>query len=54
MTHRRKMAITSSEVPTSHTCHNTDEHIVKGTKTREVSLGDPSAFIASPLFQFNY
>lgn len=58
MTHRREMAITSSKVPTSHTCHNTDEPIIKGrgsgTKTREFSPGDPSAFIVSPLFLLNY
>lgn len=48
------MAITSNKVPTSHTCHNTDELIIKGTKVREVSLGDPSAFIVSLLFQLNY
>lgn len=42
------MAITSSKMSTSHTCHNADEPILKGrqrgTKTREFSLCDPSAF----------
>lgn len=55
MTHRREMAITSRKMPTSHTCHHTDEPIMKdqwrGTKPREVSLSDPSAFIVSPVFQ---
>ena len=54
MTRRREMAITSSKVATSHTCHNTDEPIIKdqwrGTKMQGVSLGDPSAFIVPPSF----
>lgn len=29
MTHRREMAITSGKMPTSHTCHNTDEPVIK-------------------------
>lgn len=45
------MAITSSKMSTSHTCHNADEPILKGrqrgTKTREFSLCDPSAFSLS-------
>ncbi|XP_041832673.1 uncharacterized protein LOC121634224 [Melanotaenia boesemani] len=58
MTHKRKMAITSRKMSTSHTCHNTDELIAKGrqrgTKAMECSLSDPSAFIVSHLFQLNY
>lgn len=58
MTHRRAMAITSSKMATSHTCHNADEAVVKKKKKkkggrqkrRRVSLSDPSAFIASPCF----
>lgn len=35
MTHRRAMAITSSKMATSHTCHNADEVVVKKKKKRE-------------------
>lgn len=35
MTHKRAMAITSSKMATSHTCHNADEVVVKKKKKRE-------------------
>lgn len=39
MTHWRAMAITSSKMATSHTCHNADEAVIKKKVVVVVEVG---------------
>lgn len=43
MTHRRAMAITSSKMATSHTCHNADEAVVKKKNKKKKREGGREA-----------